>query len=169
MNIISSRFSVLFFLLLLFAGCKNYSFTGASVGPDVKTVSIAYFQNLAPLVQPTLSQTLTEKLKDKFIKQTTLTLVKSDGDLNFEGSIMDYSIRPSAISSGDNTALSRLTIGINVKFVNRKDEKMNFETRMEWFSDFPSSKSLQEEEDRLIREITDHLVEDIFTRSVVNW
>ena len=39
------------------AGCKvTYSFSGASISPLVKTLSVQYFQNRAPLVQPGLSQ-----------------------------------------------------------------------------------------------------------------
>ena len=54
-------------------GCDVYSFTGASISPEIKTISIASFPNQASLVQPSLSQVFTEKLKDKFVSQTNLT------------------------------------------------------------------------------------------------
>ena len=65
------RYLIFFPFLLLIGsiinGCKVYSFTGASISSDIKTVSIKYFPNKASIVQPSLSQVFTEKLKDKFV------------------------------------------------------------------------------------------------------
>ena len=165
---------IVFFMCLIalsIAGCKvNYSFTGASIAPDVKTISVQTFPNYAPLVQPTLSQTFTEALKDKFQAQTNLQLVSRGGDLTFEGSITGYTIAPIAIQAGsDIAAQNRLTIAVNVKFTNSKNEKQNFETTFSQYADFESSKSLVIEEERLIKEINDKLVQDIFNKAVVNW
>src|SRR6478609_7584340 len=85
------------FILIFFYGCGVYSFTGASVSPDIKSVTIAYFPNRASIMQPSLSQVFTEKMKDKFVSQTNLTLVKSSGDLQFDGFITDYNTAPTAI------------------------------------------------------------------------
>jgi outer membrane lipopolysaccharide assembly protein LptE/RlpB len=173
MNIISDRktagrLPLLFFLASLLGSC-GYSFTGASIAPDIKTVSIQYFPNYATLVQPTLSQLFTERLKDKFISQTTLSLVKNNGDLNFEGAITDYRTQPSAIQAGDRPALNQLVITVRVTFTNRKDEKQNFESSFTRFAEFESSRSLLEVEEDLIREINRQLVDDIFNKAVVNW
>jgi hypothetical protein len=158
-------------LLLQFNACKvNYSFTGASIAPEVKTLSVLTFPNYAPLIQPTLSQNFTEALKDKFQSQTNLELVTRGGDMNFEGSITGYNAAPIAIQSGsDLAAQTRLTITVNVKFTNSKNEKQNFESTFSRYADFESSKSLSSEEDRLIKEINEQLVQDIFNKAVVNW
>ena len=95
--------------------CKiNYSFTGASISPDIKTVSIQYFPNMARLVNPNLSQVFTESLKEKFLSQTNLSLVNNIGDLNFEGEIVEYYTKPMAIQGDETAALNRLTIKIRV-------------------------------------------------------
>ena len=158
-------------LLIGFSSCKvNYSFTGASIPPDVKTISVQTFPNYAPLVQPLLSQSFTEALKDKFQSQTNLQLVSRGGDLSFEGSITGYNVAPISIQSGtDVAAQSRLTITVSVKFTNSKNDKQNFETSFTRFADFESSKSLVTEEERLIKESNDQLVQDIFNKAVVNW
>ena len=155
----------------LINSCKvNYSFTGASIPPDVQTFSVQTFPNYAPLVQPQLSQTFTEALKDKFQSQTNLQQVSKGGDLSFEGSITGYVVNPISIQSGsDIAAQTRLTITVSVKFVNAKNDKQNFESVFSRFADFPTSKSLATEEDRLIKEINDQLVQDIFNKAVVNW
>ena len=78
-----------------FTACKiSYSFTGASIAPNVKTFSVYYFPNRARLVNPNLSQQLTEGLQDKLIKQTSLNQISESGDLEFTGQITDYEVRP---------------------------------------------------------------------------
>jgi Lipopolysaccharide-assembly len=159
------------YLSLLICGCKvNYSFSGASVSPDVKTVSIQYFKNNASLAKATLSQSLTESLKDIFTSQTNLGIIPRDGDLNFEGEITSYiPATPVALQSNDIAALSRLTITVNVRFTNAKDSKQKFETTFSRFADYSNSKSFASVEDDLIRQINEQLVQDIFNKAMINW
>src|ERR1035437_1729964 len=142
------------FLLVLFSSCKvHYSFSGASVSPDVKTVSIQYFKNSASLAPPTISQSLTEALKDIFTSQTNLGMVSGNGDLNFDGEIIGYATAPIAIQSNDLAALNRLTILVSVKFTNAKDEKQNFETTFSRYAEYSSSQSLAAVQAGLIDQI----------------
>jgi hypothetical protein len=164
---------ILFITVLLLFSC-NYSFTGASISPDVKTISVARFNNQAAIVNPTLSQNFTDALKDKFTSQTNLILKDKNGDLYVEGVITDYSTQPIALqgasSNGiDRAALNRLSITVSVKFINKINEKQNFETSFTRFQDYPSSKNLREVEDNLVKQINSDLVEDIFNKAVVNW
>lgn len=147
----------------------NYSFSGASIPPEAKTVSVQYFQNVASLAPPTLSQTFTEALRDKLSSQTRLALISKAGDLSFEGSITSYSATPIAIQSTDQAALNRLTITVNVKYICSFDEKKNFEQSFSRFADYSSTQSLAAVEDQLIREINEQLVQDIFNRALNNW
>jgi len=149
-------------------GC-NYSFTGASISSEIKTVQIEYFPNRASLVQPSLSQTFTEKLKDRFVSQTNLELVKNEGDLVFEGFITNYSSYPLAIQGNDQAALNRLTITVQVKYTDKKDSEKDFDTPFTRYADFSSSQNLASVEAGLIDEICSALVTDIFNKSVVNW
>ena len=73
------------FCVLWLTSCGVYTHSGASVPPDAKTFSVAFIQNTASIVAPTLSQTLTEKLKQKFINETSLKLTQEDGDFAFSG------------------------------------------------------------------------------------
>lgn len=155
---------------LLDTACKiNYSFTGASIPPDVKTISIKDFANRAPLAQPTLSQTFSESLKDYFQSQTNLTLVSKFGDLQLEGEIIKYDSRFTAISGNETAAMNRLTITVQARFVNTKDETKNFEQSFSRYADYESSKLLSDVEDDLVTEIIDQLKQDIFNKAVSNW
>lgn len=157
-------------IVVLTPSCKiNYSFSGASVSPDLKTVTINYFRNNAPLAKPTLVQSLNDALKDYFTSQTKLAVVQRDGDLVFDGTIISYLVAPVAIQSNDQAALNRLTIAVSVKHMNAKDPKQDFETTFTRFADFSSSQNLADVEDELIRQINDQLVQDIFNKALVNW
>lgn len=156
-------------LAVFLSACGVYSFTGTSISPEIKTVSIGYFQNRATTIQPSLSQVFTEKMKDKFVSQTNLTLTNGAGDLQFEGSITDYFTQPTAIQGNEQAALNRLTINVKVKFVNTKDEKQSFETVFSRFTDYDSRANLATVETELINEICNQLVDDIFNKAVINW
>lgn len=160
--------------ILLVTGCRiQYSFTGASIAPDVKTVYIDYFPNRARVVNPTLSNTFTEALKDKFVNETGLTLRNDQGDLEFSGEITGYDIRPLSIQQSndgrDVASQNRLTVTVKVKFVNNKDHDQDFNSTFSAFFDWDSTKNLSDVEDQAVSDITEQLVDDIFNRSVANW
>jgi hypothetical protein len=156
------------FLVLNLASCGIYSFTGASYG-TAKTVSIKYFENKATLVNPALSQTFTEGLKDKFLTQTPLKLIESKGDLQFEGNIVSYSTSPMGIQAGETAASNRLTIIIKVKFTNSTNPEQDFEKQYTDYEDYESTTNLAEVESALIDAIIEKIIDNIFNDSVVNW
>ncbi len=157
-------------VLLFLPSCKvNYSFTGAAISPDVKTISIPDFPNKAIPVVPTLSRDFTQALRDYFTSQTNLTLVERNGDLSLEGTITGYSVLPVAIQGNETAAMNRLTITVSVKYTNKKDEKQDFESSFSWYQDYPSSQPLNAVQQTLIEAINQKLVEDIFNKSVAGW
>lgn len=158
---------MMFFAFCLLQGC--YSFTGASISPSVKTISVSYLPNNSLLVQPTLSRKLTEKIRDKFTSQSSLSLIGSNGDLNIEGEITDYSTEPIAITGDQQSALQRLKITVNIRFTNKQDPTQDFETSFSRFQDYDSKKRLGEVEESLIDLINEELAQDIFNKAVVNW
>ena len=147
----------------------SYSFTGASISPAVKSISVSYLPNNALLVQPTLSRKLTEAIRDKFTSQSNLTLVGSNGDLNIEGEITGYTTEPVAITGEQTAALQRLKITVNIRFTNKIDPKQDFETSFSRFQDYNSLRRLSEVEESLIDLINEELAQDIFNKAVVNW
>lgn len=161
--------------LIMFAfgtlqSCKiTYSFTGANLSPEVKTFSVYYFPNRARLINPTLSQTFTEELREKLTRQTSLDEIQDSGDLEFEGQITGYEVRPMAIQKDDLAAQNRLTITIKVKYTNNKEPEQNFEQTFTAFEDYDSTQSISDVEDSLVPEIIKKLTEDIFNATIANW
>jgi hypothetical protein len=166
--------NVMHYLLILLlglsmAGCGVYSFTGASIPAGAKTITIVYFVNNAQYVEPSLSQSLTDVLRDRFLSQTDLDFINEGGDLQLEGSITDYSTRPVAIQGNETAALNRLSITVKVKYTNTLDPTKDFDTPFTRFEDFSSGQDLSVVKDQLISNINEALVDDIFNKAVVNW
>ncbi len=157
-------------LILLTTGCKvKYSLNGATIPLEAKTVSVEYFENNTSLGSPAISQKFTEKLRDVVSTQTNLALMKQNGDLKFEGSIINYNVAPVAIQSNDQAANNRLTITVNVKYSNRFDVTKNFEQNFTRFADYKANTTISSQEDVLLSEINRQLTEDIFNRAFNNW
>lgn len=157
--------------LAVIGGCSivNYSFSGTSIQPDVKTVTINYFDYKALKVNPSLSNDLTEALRDKFRKLTKLEQVDMDGDLELQGEVTGYDVRAAAVTANEVAAQNRLTVTVKLKFTNRKYPEDDFEKNFSAYSDYDSSNSLDAVESSLCQEIIDKLVEDMFNASVAQW
>ncbi len=152
------------------AGCTGgYSFTGASIPPGAKTISVATFPNYASTVNPQLSQKLTDELMQMFASQTPLSVTTADGDLQVSGQITGYDTRASALSSSDEVSMNRLTITIRVKFVNQIDPDADFEQQFSRYRDYAATQDFSAVESGLMSEIVTELCEDIFNKAVVNW
>jgi len=147
----------------------NYSFTGAAISPDTKTVSVAYFRNIAPLVNPRLSSMFTEALRDKLLSETRLKLTGSEGDLMFEGDITGYEQSWQGALSTEKAAQNKLTITIKVKYTNNKDPQKSFEKSFSSFRLFDTSTSLSSVEDELSKEMIKDILNQIFSATVADW
>jgi hypothetical protein len=149
--------------------CGIYSFTGASIPTEAKTISVDYFSNKAATVQPSLSQVFTERLKYMFLEQTNLSLSENESDLSFSGYISKYQIKPMAIKANETAGQNRLTIAIKVTYNNSLDSENNFEHTFSRYRDYDSEQNISDIENTLIEEITNELAEDVFNKAFVNW
>ena len=156
---------------LLLSGCSivKYSFSGTSIDPSVKTVTINYFEYKALKVNPSLSNDLTEAMKDKFRKLTKLEQVEMDGDLELSGAVTGYEVRAAAVTANEVAAMNRLTVTASLKFTNRKFPEEDFEQSFSAYSDYDSNNSLDAVEASLCEEIVQKLIEDMFNASVAQW
>jgi hypothetical protein len=155
-------------IFIIQVGCGIYSFSGAST-EGLKSVSVQYFQNRASLVQPGLSQALTDALSDKCKAQTNLNIINGLGDANFEGEIADYNTKPLTVSADATAAMNRFTITVKVKFTNSIDPDKSFEQSFSRYEDYSGSSDLSNVEAELSEKIIEMIVEDIFNRAFVNW
>ena len=150
--------------------CGIYSFTGTSIQPDVKTVTIPYFEYKALKVNPSLRSQLTEALQEKFIRLTRLEPVDEEGDLEVIGSVTGYDVKATAITASEQAAQNRLTVTVKVTFINRKYPEENQDDKsFSAFADFDAMQQLDAVDATLCEEIVEKLCEDIFNGTVANW
>lgn len=168
----SSKILIIMFMAISAAmsGCKvTYSFSGASISPQVKTLSVQNFLNRAPLVQPGLDQTITDALIDKCKAQTGLEIISNLGDVSFEGEITDYRTMPLTVAADAYAAMNRFSITVRVKFVNSVDTDLSFDQTFTRYEDYDSNLDLSAVEQDLVEKIVELIIEDIFNKAFVNW
>ena len=162
---------VLFILPLVLWSCSvKYSLTGASISPETKTFQVNYFPNNSTLIEPGIDRDFTNKLIDLLINQTSLDLVKSNGDLLYEGEIVEYRISPTTATANNTAAQNRLTISVNVRFIDKSDSEAEFEKRFSFYYDYPgSSQLIGSQKDTAIDEIFERITQDVFNASLAKW
>ena len=157
-------------LILGTSSCGIYSFSGTSIQPDVHTITINYFEYRALQVNPTLSNDLTEALRQRFRQMTSLEQVDMDGDLEITGEVTGYTVSPSSVTADEVAAQNRLTVTVRVSFMNRKYPEDDFEgSTFSGYADYDSTQSLDAVQSTLCAEIIEKLVEDIFNATVAQW
>lgn len=158
-------------LSIIMAGCTiSYKFNGASIDyTKVKTISIKDFPNQAPLVYPPLSQQFTEGVKDIYVRQTRLSLVRDNGDLQLEGEITGYDLTPMAVKEDAYSSKTKLTITVKVRYTNRTNADEDFEQSFSAYREFDSNAMLQDVQDQLCSEIIEELADQIYNSTVANW
>lgn len=167
-----SRISAIFSLLLAALSvqtCGVYTFSGTSVQPDVKTITIDYVEYKALRVNPNLAGNLTDALKEKYRRMTKLEQVEMDGDMEVACEITGYDTRAMAVTADEVAAKNRLTVTVKCTFTNRKHPDDDFSKSFSAYADYDSMNSLDAVEGTLCEDIVEQLVEDILNATVANW
>ena len=149
--------------------CKIYSFTGTTLSSDLKTITIQNFVMNTAGGPSNLILTFTEKLKEYYQRNTNLKIKPNDADLLLEGSIIGYELTPVSATASDKAALNRLTIRVEIRFVNTKNEDESFEKEFFFYQDFPQEQTLTQVEGTLVPKILDQLVLNIFNDTAAQW
>ena len=155
--------------LAAITSCGIYSFSGASIPENAETICVTYITNRASLIEPNLSNLITEKLIDKCQTETNLNLIESNADIMFSGEIIDYKIQPISIQNNETAAQNRLTISVEIIYFNKMDETENFKQKFIDFADFDSGANFSDIEIELNEIIIKNLVEDIFNQAFSKW
>ncbi|MDH3698965.1 MAG: LPS assembly lipoprotein LptE [Flavobacteriaceae bacterium] len=158
---------------IILTGCGAYNFTGGDVGAAT-TFQVNYFQNYASqspgsTFDPGLDREFTLSLQDVILNQTSLDLVTAQGDLIYEGEIVEYRVTPMSATSEQRAAQNRLTISVNVRFYNGTKEDSDFEQRFSFFFDYDANAQLASVRDEAHQVIFERIHQDIFNKSLANW
>ena len=161
----------MFLFLMIQYSCFTirYNTNMASIPVEAKTMSVQFFENRAPIVEATLSQVFTDKLKDYLESNSRLILVNGIGDLDFEGEITGYDSRPVAISAGDIAAQNRFTISVKVRYTNSFDSETDWEMSFSRYQDYPNTETFESAQANYTDDILKLIIEDIYNKAFANW
>lgn len=166
----TKRIIILFTAALLLVSCGIYSLSGTSIQPDVNSITINYIEYKAPRVNPTLSNDLTEGLRNQFRRMTRLEQVEMDGDLVISGEVVGYAVTAAAISAQEVASRNKLTVTVKIDFTNRKHSEDDFQGKtFSNYTEYDATQSLDSVESSLTAEIIDKIIEDIFNATVAQW
>lgn len=162
-------YSLCIALIISLQSCGLYSFTGADTG-EAETFQVNFFQNNADLVEPGIDRTFTNSLQDLIQNQTSLSLVNNNGELIFEGEIIEYYIAPMSSTAQNTAAQNRLTIAVQVRFFNSLEPEKDFERRFSFYYDYPAQTQLVGPNlDGALDEIFTRITQDIFNAALTDW
>ncbi|MDT0675468.1 LptE family protein [Autumnicola musiva] len=156
-------------LLLTLQSCGIYSFTGADIG-NAETFQVNFFENQADLVEPGIDRQFTLSLQDLILNQTNLNLTNENGELIFEGEIVDYYIAPMTATADNTAAQNRLTIAVNVRYYNTLEPEKDFERTFSFYYDYPANTQLVGGVlETAVDEIFTRITQDIFNAALTDW
>tara|TARA_B110000211_G_C14073201_1_gene550851 strand:- start:1297 stop:1803 length:507 start_codon:yes stop_codon:yes gene_type:complete len=156
----------------LTACAVSYSFQGGTVSGETFAVKTFNLGNRLTLVNPNLPIVLQEALQQKFINESNLKFTDAKADVNFDGTIVKYTITP-VQGTGDQTVnLNRLTISIEVLYTNEVDKTIPTEGKVisvSSYDDFASTDDFSTKEAELVESISEKLVSLVYNEVLVNW
>ena len=163
------KFLSLLLFLNIFYCCSVYNFTGSSKISS-KTFQVNFFRNNAPIIEPGIDVKFTRRLQDLIQNQTNLSLTSSNGDLLYEGEIIDFYVSPMSATANQRANQNRLTISVNLKFTNKKKEADSFEKKFSFFHDFPANEQLTGRTLATALEVIfERITQDIFNDTLAKW
>ena len=158
-------------LLLLVTACSvSYKFNGASIDySKTKTIEIATFPIRSSYVWGPMASIFNNQLSDMYANNTKLIQVKRNGDLKVSGEIVQYAQRNKSVTSEGRSAQTELSMTVNVRFVNNKNHKEDFEKRFTATASYENTQSLNAVQEELVTQMSKELTEQIFNATVANW
>jgi len=156
-------------VFVVFGLTSCYSFKGASLDANLKTIQVSNIRMETAGGPANLSLEINEKLKEYFQRNTSLKINNNNPDLLIEGSIIGYELTPQAPTGDDKAGLNRITLRVQFRLTNRLDEDKNFEQEFSFYQDFPQSQTLTQVEKALIPKLVDQIILDLFNKIAGDW
>jgi hypothetical protein len=161
-------------LFVIISSCGKYNFTGKGTFPkDIHSVRIPFIENRAAYINPQLSPTLTDRLKQKIIRQSKLSSTNNDNaDLDILATITNYDVSTSGVSNTNGksqASINRLTVSVHVVVADKVDATRSREFDVSRSFDFSASSTLQSAEATLLDEMVRNLSDEIYNGIFSDW
>lgn len=171
-NSLKTKFFYITLLLAIgFSSCKwfPYKFKDVSIDPKLKTFKVNYIDNKARYINPQLSAQITDRLRQKITNQTRLTPASDNAHLEISGTITEYSVTTSGVTSGRESSTNRLNIGMSINIKNTLEPDKSIESTISRSIDFPATLTLTQAEAQYSDDIIKNVVDEIFNKIFSNW
>ena len=160
----------LIFLTVL-PGCAYYSFTGASIPDNLNTIAIPLVVDNSLNTLPSLGDEFTERLVNRFVRQTRLSLEPSEeeADALLTVEIQRYANAPASVSGEERALRNRVTISVSVVYTDQSEDPEK-ELLRRTFSNFEEYDPLNLDDEAVAAlAALDNLADDIFTAATSDW
>lgn len=158
-------------LVMMLSSCSvSYKFNGASIDyTKTKTIQINDFPIRSSYVWGPMGPMFNNELKDMYSRNTRLSQVKRNGDMKIEGEITQYQQRNKSVSSEGFSAMTELSITVNVRFTNNTNHAEDFEKSFSASQSYETTQSLQAVQEELVTLMIKDICDQIFNATVANW
>ena len=160
---------LIFAMMINFAACCTYSFTGSSVPDHLQTVAIPIAEDRSGAGIPGLRELLTQELISQFIDDNSLQVTdRTKANAVVECTIVSYTDAPSIVAAGENVEQRRVTVTVQVVYKDLVKRVNIFDKRFSNFGDYAPGTT--ENERTLASEIAvNKISEDILLAVVSGW
>ena len=126
------------------------------------------FEPAHPLVSATAAQSLSEALRDRVQRQSTLRLM-DQGELTFSARVVQWEVKPINVQGDETAGANRVSVGLVLNYVNTLDPALAMERTFNRYVDVPSDQDVFSQEEAIVEELGELLSQDIFNATLGNW
>ncbi|NBC28300.1 MAG: hypothetical protein GVY08_15675 [Bacteroidetes bacterium] len=157
--------------LLFLSACIQYSFTGASIPADVRTIHIPFFPDNTQSGLGDLSDRLNNALINRFINQSRLSLdTDRDGaDSWMEGRIQSYRNRPFSVGGDEQANLNEIEIVVRATFQFANSEEPEYSKSFTGRATYNVRENPVDGEIEAAEEALQQIANNAFNDAVSNW
>jgi type IV secretory pathway VirB6-like protein len=158
-------------IVLLTAGCFQYSFTGTSIPSDVNTVYIPFFDDRSGGGLGDVNDRLNRSLINRFVNQSRLSLSNSEdgADAIIQGTIQSYQSRPFSVGGDERANLNQVTISVRASFKYARDDSPLWEKNFSGSGTYDVIANPVEGEVEAAEQALQQIANNMFNDAVSNW
>lgn len=152
--------------VLVWSGC--YSFTGGSVPPHLKTISIATVADRSSFGQPLWREVATQLLIERFRNDNTLQLVDRNGDAELRAAITTITEEPVTLRAGEVERERKIRVSVDAEYFDAVKNRRVWQRAFTSEQFFPVAQAATAR-DQAIRTALEQIAGDILLAVISDW
>ena len=157
------------FLFIIFSLQSCYSFKGITIPAELETYNVPFIEMTSPDAPPSINTDLQDKLILKINQESRLTFNEVNPDIIMKTTLTGYIVESVGANADNSVDANLLKISVKVEYTDTKNDENSWNKNFTNNRQFPTGTSLLSVQDRLVEEIFEDIVEDIFNQAFTNW